>query len=63
MQPVFAAAPLIAGGQPVCLLTDHVPQALGIHGRYSSRRRRPAAVRTMLLDFLAKWFLRWPSVT
>jgi DNA-binding transcriptional LysR family regulator len=55
LQPVFAAAPLIAGGQLVRLLPDHVPQTLGIHGVYSSRRQMPAALRAML-DFLVDWF-------
>ncbi|WP_124983009.1 LysR family transcriptional regulator [Ralstonia solanacearum] len=60
MQPAFAAAPLIASGQLVRLLPDHVPQALGIHGVYSSRRQMPAALRAML-DFLAEWFRRRPN--
>ncbi|MCT7306724.1 LysR family transcriptional regulator [Ralstonia wenshanensis] len=62
LQPVFAAAPLIASGQLVRLLPDHVPQALGIHGVYSSRRQMPAALRAML-DFLVDWFKAQPSVT
>ena len=62
LQPVFAAAPLIASGQLVRLLPDHVPQALGIHGVYSSRRQMPAALRAML-DFLVDWFEAQPSVT
>ena len=55
LQPAFAAAPLIAAGQLVRLLPEHVPQALGIHGVYSSRRQMPAALRAML-DFLVEWF-------
>ena len=55
LQPVFAAAPLIASGQIVRLLPDYVPQVLGIHGVYSSRRQMPAALRAML-DFLVDWF-------
>ena len=55
LQPAFAAAPLIAAGQLVRLLPEHVPQALGIHGVYSSRRQMPAALRA-LLDFLVEWF-------
>jgi len=55
LQPVFAAAPLIASGQLVRLLPDYAPQVLGIHGIYSSRRQMPAALRAML-DFLVEWF-------
>ena len=62
LQPVFAAAPLIASGQLVRLLPDHVPQALGIHGVYSSRRQMPAALRAML-DFLVDWFKVLPNIT
>ena len=62
LQPVFAAAPLIASGQLVRLLPEHVPQALGIHGVYSSRRQMPAALRAML-DFLVDWFKAQPNVT
>lgn len=60
LQPVFAAAPLIATGQLVRLLPEHVPQALGIHGVYSSRRQMPAALRAML-DFLVDWFKVLPG--
>ncbi|CAJ0901969.1 HTH-type transcriptional regulator DmlR [Ralstonia sp. LMG 32965] len=62
LQPMFAAAPLIASGHLVRLLPDHVPQALGIHGVYSSRRQMPAALRAML-DFLVDWFGVQPNVT
>ena len=62
LQPVFAAAPLIASGQLVRLLPDYVPQALGIHGVYSSRRQMPSALRAML-DFLVDWFRVQPNVT
>ncbi|NWK46197.1 LysR family transcriptional regulator [Ralstonia pickettii] len=62
LQPVFAAAPLIASGQLVRLLPDYLPQALGIHGVYSSRRQMPAALRAML-DFLVDWFRAQPNVT
>ena len=61
LQPVFAAAPFIASGQLVRLLPELVPQVLGIHGVYSSRRQMPAALRAML-DFLADWFKRVSSV-
>ena len=59
---VTAAAPLIASGQLVRLLPDYVPQALGIHGVYSSRRQMPSALRAML-DFLVDWFRVQPNVT
>ena len=62
LQPVFAAAPLIASGQLVRLLPEHMPQTLGIHGVYSSRRQMPAALRAML-DFLVDWFRAQPNVT
>ncbi|CAJ0812035.1 HTH-type transcriptional regulator DmlR [Ralstonia flaminis] len=62
LQPAFAAAPLIASGQLVRLLPEHVPLALGIHGVYSSRRQMPAALRAML-DFLVDWFAAHRSVT
>ncbi|WP_104654885.1 LysR family transcriptional regulator [Ralstonia insidiosa] len=62
LQPVFAAAPLVAGGQLVRLLPEHVPQALGIHGVYSSRRQMPAALRAML-EFLVEWFKVLPGAT
>lgn len=60
MQPVFAAAPLIAAGQLVRLLPEHEPRTLGIHGVYGSRRRMPAALRAML-DFLVDWFRTNPG--
>ncbi|WP_092970463.1 LysR family transcriptional regulator [Ralstonia sp. NFACC01] len=62
LQPVFAAAPLIASGQLVRLLPEHAPQALGIHGVYSSRRQMPVALRAML-DFLVDWFKVQPNIT
>ena len=62
LQPVFAAAPLIASGQLVRLLPEHVPQVLGINGVFSSRRQMPAALRAML-DFLVDWFKVLPNVT
>ncbi len=61
MQPVFAAAPLIASGQLVRLLPDYAPQTLGIHGVYGSRRQMSAALRAML-DFLIDWFRANPGV-
>ena len=55
MQPVFAAAPLIAAGKLVSLLPLYRPQDMGIHAVYTSRQHLPATLRTML-DFLAAWF-------
>ncbi|RZL64661.1 MAG: LysR family transcriptional regulator [Variovorax sp.] len=55
MQPLYAAAPLIADGRLVALLPDCVPQALGVHGIYASRKQMSTALRT-LIDFLALWF-------
>lgn len=55
MQPVYAAAPLIAQGKLVALLPDCVPQSLGVHGIYTTRRQMSAALRS-LIDFLADWF-------
>ncbi|RZI72763.1 MAG: LysR family transcriptional regulator [Variovorax sp.] len=56
LQPLYAAAPLIAQGRLVPLLPDCVPQALGVHGIYASRRQMSAALRTFI-DFLAGWFV------
>ncbi|CAB3778703.1 LysR family transcriptional regulator [Pararobbsia alpina] len=55
LQPLFAAAPLIKSGELVRLLPRYLPQTLGIHGIYSSRRQMPLALRAML-DFLVDWF-------
>ena len=62
LQPAYAAAPLVASGQLVRLLPDQMPQAMGIHGVYSSRRQMPAALRAML-DFLVDWFRTHQAVT
>ncbi|WP_083745292.1 LysR family transcriptional regulator [Variovorax sp. KK3] len=62
MQPVYSAAPLVASGLVVPLLTDWEPQPLGVYGVYSSRRQMPAALRAML-DFLVERFsdpAHWP---
>jgi DNA-binding transcriptional LysR family regulator len=62
MQPVYSAAPLVAGGQLVALLPEWKPQALGVYAVYGSRRQMPAALRAML-DFLAERFAEeryWP---
>jgi DNA-binding transcriptional LysR family regulator len=55
LQPLFAVAPLIKSGDLVRLLPRYLPQTLGIHGIYSSRRQMPLTLRTML-DFLVDWF-------
>jgi DNA-binding transcriptional LysR family regulator len=55
LQPLYAAAPLIAQGRLVPLLTGWVPQALGVHGIYASRKQMSAALRSFI-DFLAAWF-------
>jgi len=52
LQPVYSAAPYIASGQLVTVLPQRQPQAMGIHGIYTSRERLPATLRTML-DFLS----------
>lgn len=56
MQPVYSAAPHLASGALVSLLSGDMPQTLGIHGLYSSREYQPALLRGML-DFLAGWFV------
>ncbi|WCM87554.1 LysR family transcriptional regulator [Acidovorax sp. NCPPB 3576] len=55
LQPVYAAAPLIAQGRLTALLPGHVPRTLGVHGVYASRRQVPPALRA-LLDFLVERF-------
>lgn len=55
LQPLYAVASLIAQGRLVALLPDYVPQAMGVHGIYASRRQMSTALRT-LIDFLAAWF-------
>jgi DNA-binding transcriptional LysR family regulator len=57
MQPVYSAAPLVASGALVAILPQETPQALGIHGIYSSRQHQSATLRSML-DFLVDWFQR-----
>ena len=62
LQPLYAAAGALARGELVALLTDHVPQPLGIHGIYASRRQMPPVLRAML-DALAAYFAdaqHWP---
>ncbi len=64
MQPYYSAAPLIASGQLVALLSGWQPQEMGIYAIYASRRQMPAALRA-LLDFLVAWFAghpRWLSL-
>ncbi len=55
MQPMYAAAPLIAQGRLVALLPRDVPQSLGVHGIYASRRQMSPLLRSML-DFLVERF-------
>ncbi|QQN34786.1 LysR family transcriptional regulator [Rahnella aceris] len=65
MQPYYSAAPLIASGQLVALLSEWQPQEMGIYAIYMSRRQMQAALRA-LLDFLVEWFKghpRWLSLT
>jgi DNA-binding transcriptional LysR family regulator len=64
LQPVYAAAEAMARGDLVALLPQLAPQALGIHGIYTSRRQMPAVLRAML-DALAAHFADpqcWPPV-
>lgn len=64
LQPTYAVAPAVAAGRLVVLLPDFVPQSLGIHAIYVSRRQMPPALR-VLLDFLSAYFQdasRWPPV-
>ncbi|MBB3118842.1 LysR family transcriptional regulator [Pseudoduganella violacea] len=60
LQPRQAAAPLIAEGRLVLLLSDWQAQMLGIYGIYTSRQHMPAALRAML-DFLVEWFHHDPE--
>lgn len=53
MQPLFAAAPLLASGRLTRLLPHWQPQSLGIYAIYASRRQMLPALRS-LLDFLAQ---------
>ncbi|WP_024302614.1 LysR family transcriptional regulator [Pseudogulbenkiania sp. MAI-1] len=55
MQPLQAAAPLLASGQLVAVLDSYRPRDMGIYAVYASRRHMPATLRTML-DFLAESF-------
>ncbi|MBI3144689.1 MAG: LysR family transcriptional regulator [Pseudogulbenkiania sp.] len=55
MQPLQAAAPLLATGQLVAVLGNYRPRDMGIYAIYTSRRQMPATLRTML-DFLAESF-------
>lgn len=55
LQPVYAAAPLLASGRLQALLPACVPQALGVHALYQPQRRVPPLLRA-LLDFLVDWF-------
>ncbi|CAE6855523.1 MULTISPECIES: LysR family transcriptional regulator [Paraburkholderia] len=59
LQPLFAAAPSIKSGHLVRLLPRYLPQVLGIHGIYTSRRQMSLGLRAML-DFLVDWFATHP---
>lgn len=60
--PSYAAAPYIASGKLVALLTKYEPTVLDIYGVYASRKHMPATLRTML-DFLAERFSGDPDWT
>ncbi|KQP37593.1 LysR family transcriptional regulator [Pseudorhodoferax sp. Leaf274] len=63
LQPVYAAAPLLASGRLQALLPGWEPQALGVHALYQPQRRVPPLLRA-LLDFLVGWFAEpghWPA--
>lgn len=53
LQPLYAAAPLLEDGRLVRLLPGWLPQSLGIHAIYASRRQMLPALRA-LLDFIAE---------
>jgi len=55
LQPLHSAAPLVASGKLIALMPEYQPQALGVHGIYTSRHHQSATLRTML-DFLREWF-------
>jgi DNA-binding transcriptional LysR family regulator len=58
--PSYAAAPYIASGQLVPLLSDYEPVVLDIYGVYTSRKHMAPALRAML-DFLAETFADMPA--
>ncbi|MEN8617586.1 LysR family transcriptional regulator [Shewanella baltica] len=55
MQPVWAAKPYLDSGQLVPLLTEFMPQSLGVYGVYQSRKHMQPALRVMM-DMLVAYF-------
>jgi DNA-binding transcriptional LysR family regulator len=55
LQPLYSAAPLIAAGKLVALLSGYTPSRMGIYGIYTSRQHMSPALRAML-DLLLTWF-------
>lgn len=55
MQPVWAAKPYLDSGQLVPLLTEFMPQSLGVYGVYQSRKHMQPALRVMM-DMLVVYF-------
>ena len=56
----YLAAPLIAEGRLVPLVTAYQPMELSIYAVYTSRKHMPTALRAML-DFLAERFAPEPA--
>ncbi|AEG10475.1 transcriptional regulator, LysR family [Shewanella baltica OS183] len=55
MQPLWAAKPYLDSGQLVPLLTEFMPQSLGVYGVYQSRKHMQPALRVMM-DMLVAYF-------
>ncbi|MGI2185898.1 LysR family transcriptional regulator [Shewanella oncorhynchi] len=55
MQPVWAAKSYLDSGQLVPLLTEFMPQSLGVYGVYQSRKHMQPALRVMM-DMLVAYF-------
>ena len=55
MQPLWAANPYLDSGQLVPLLTEFMPQSLGVYGVYQSRKHMQPALRVMM-DMLVAYF-------
>ncbi|MCS6229474.1 LysR family transcriptional regulator [Shewanella baltica] len=55
MQPRWAAKPYLDSGQLVPLLTEFMPQSLGVYGVYQSRKHMQPALRVMM-DMLVAYF-------
>ncbi len=58
--PTYLAAPLIADGRLVPLVTAYQPMELSIYAVYTSRKHMPTALRAML-DYLAERFTPEPA--